>query len=318
MHTLKKTALLFLLVLQTAAIFARGNAEAPSQNNGQLPEISIGILPDVDSIPVVIAHLNGYFEENGIKVQIQQFKNPVDRDTAFQAGDTNLVISDLLSAALFRNGGFKVKALSLTNGSYKMLAAPASGAENIQDMTGKSIGISKNTIIEYATDRMLAVSGLTGDDIKKEIIPQIPLRLQMLSAGQLDGATLPEPLATAAVSKGSTIIMSTDKLGINPGIILTKEDFIPANNAALSSFYRGYNMAVEYLKNTEKEQYIDKLIDFMGFPPAVRDNMQLPQYTNAAAPPQKEAAEVVEWLYARGLIEKEESYSALVDSSCLP
>jgi NitT/TauT family transport system substrate-binding protein len=140
----------------------------------------------------------------------------------------------------------------------------------------------------------------------------------MLSTGKIDGATLAEPLATISVLSGCSILISTDKLGINPGILLIDEDFLTKNKTAVTAMYRAYNRAVEYLNSSDKADYIDGVIEAMGFPPAARDVMELPVYTKAQAPPENEAAEVVAWLYDRNLVNKKYSYSNLVDSSCLP
>jgi NitT/TauT family transport system substrate-binding protein len=311
MANLKTTAGSILLIFLTASLFAAGQAEDGAS-------ISIGLLPDVDSIPFVLADINGYYEEEGLSVDIMQFKNPVDRDTAFQSGQTDAVISDLLAACLSLNGGFKVRVTSMTNGSYKLLTSPESKARSIRDLEGKSMGISKNTIIEYAADKMLATAGLTGDDIKKEIIPQIPLRLELLGAGKIDAAVLAEPLATAAVISGSRVLISTDKLDINPGILLVNKEFLDADKETLAAMYRAYNKAVAFINNNDKEGYIDDIIKAMGFPEAARDLMELPEYTPAAAPPENEIKDVSSWLYARDLIKKEYTYNELVDPSCLP
>ncbi len=146
----------------------------------------------------------------------------------------------------------------------------------------------------------------------------MPVRLQMLSSGQIDGATLPEPLASAAAAKGSTPIMSTETLGINAGIILAGEDFIKSHSEALNRLYRAYNMAVAYIRDTAEDVYFDKMIEAVGFPPATREVLVLPRYPEAMAPPEEEVAEVLAWLYGKGLTEKEESYKDMVDSSCLP
>ena len=307
--------ILSLLLFTAGTAFAGGAQEEPAN---EIREISVGLLPDVDSVPFVIADLKGYYDEEGVVVSLKQFKNPVDRDTAFQAGETDAVISDLLAAALSVNGGFKVKAVSLTNGSYKLLTAPGSAADSIAELKGMGLGISKNTIIEYATDKMLRSGGLTDADIKKEIIPQIPVRLEMLQGGKIDGATLAEPLATISVTAGCSVLTSTDKLGINPGILLIGEDFLSENSEAVVAMYRAYNKAVDYLNSAERADYIDDVIEAMGFPPAARDVMELPAYTRAEAPPAKEVAEVTAWLYERGLIAEEYSYDELVEASCLP
>jgi len=87
-------------------------------------------------------------------------------------------------------------------------------------MKGKDIAISTNTIIEYATDKILEKYGLSPDDVNKVAVPQIPARLEMLQSGKIDAATLPDPLATVAMKNGAKVIESTDRLGINPGVLL--------------------------------------------------------------------------------------------------
>ncbi len=317
---IKKFLLMLLMLMLTVSAFSAGNSEKSTDINKveQITHIRLGVLPDVDSIPFVIADLNGYYGEEGIEVEIMQFKNPNDRDAAFQAGEIDLVISDLLAAAFSVNGGFDVRAVAATNGSYKLLTSAESGITSISDLTGKSIGISKNTIIEYATDKMLKAGGLSDSVIVKEIIPQIPVRLELLSNSRIDGATLAEPLATVSVTSGANVLTSTDKLGINPGILLAGTDYASENSKALTALFTAYNKAVDYLIETDKNEYIDSIISEMGFPPAAKEVMELPAYTKAAAPPEKEVKEVIEWLSSRQLIKKEYSFGELVDTSYLP
>ena len=115
--------------------------------------ITIGVLPDVDSAPIIIAQHNGYFEQEGADIKIEKFTSAMERDSALQAGAIDGAVSDILAAAFFEKGGFNVKITSMTNGSYKLLAGP--GIAGIKDLKGKSVAISSNTIIEYATDMML-------------------------------------------------------------------------------------------------------------------------------------------------------------------
>jgi len=42
-----------------------------------------------------------------------------------------------------------------------------------------AVGISKNTIIEYVTDRLLAAEGLNHQTIIKKSVPVIPERYQL-------------------------------------------------------------------------------------------------------------------------------------------
>lgn len=274
--------------------------------------ITIGVLPDVDSAPIIIAQHNGYFIEEGAHVKIEAFTSAMERDSALQAGAIDGAVSDILSAAFFEKGGFNVKITSMTNGSYKLLAG--SGVADIKELKGKSVAISSNTIIEYATDMMLEKSGIGANDIEKSIIPKIPLRLEMLQTGQVDAATLPEPLASSAVKSGAKVLDSTDNLGINPGVVVFAESSINSKSDEIKAFYRAYDRAVEYLKTADKSEYIDILIEEAGFPEDVKDIISLPSYTTHTLPSKDDFEGVIAWLCRKGLIDKAYSYDDLVIS----
>lgn len=281
------------------------------KNSGPL---SIGILPDVDSIPLVIAKQNGYFEKEGVTVTVERFKSALDRDSALQSGKIDGAVSDMLAAAFAAEGGFEVKMTSKTDGSYKMLAGKDAGIRGFADIQGKDVAISKNTIIEFATDAMLAANNVDPEKINKVVIPQIPVRLEMLQNGKVHAATLPEPLATVAVKNGAAVINSTDQLGINPGVLLFTKSAVTAKSAQIKAFYKAYNRAVEYLEKEDMSKYIDLLIKEAGFPEAVKDSLVLPAYAKARQPSEDDFASVIKWLKDKDLIKKTYRYEDLVDS----
>jgi len=300
-----------VLVLAALMLFSlsacKGSAKAAQPLN-------IGILPDVDSIPLVIAQQNGYFAKEGANIVLERFKSAAERDAALQAGKIDGAVSDVLAAAFAAEGGFEVKITSLTNGSYKLLVGKDSGINSFKDLKGKSVAISKNTIIEYATDVMLDENSVSPNDINKMVIPQIPVRLEMLQAGKVDAATLPEPLASSAVKAGARLLNSSDKLGINPGILLFTKKAADTRTADIKAFYKAYNRAVEYLNTQKTSSYIDILIKEAGFPEDVRDVITLPAYTKASLPTEKDFDSVLKWLGSRSLVKKSHTYKDLVDT----
>lgn len=286
---------------------------AGSCSERNLGTITVGILPDVDSIPLIIADNNGYFKDEGLDVKIESFKSAMDRDAALQTGNIDGAVSDVLAAAFAQEGGFDVRITSKTDGSYKLLAGRDAGIADIAGLKGKSVAISKNTIIEYATDRMLASAGMSGDDIYKEVIPQIPTRLEMLNGGKVDAATLPEPLASAAMGGGARVVGSSDELGINPGVLIFTLKAINEKPDEIKAFYRAYNKAVDYLMTSEPSEYMDVLVEKAVFPDEVRDTIRLPRYGKASLPPGEEIASVVEWLNRKSLITRTYGYDDLVE-----
>lgn len=192
------------LALAAAAMFAVAGCGTGSQSagSGKMQELSIGLMPDTDSLPFLIAEEKGYFADEGVKVNLKPFKSAMDRDSAMQSGHLDGAVSDMLAAAFAKDGGFDVKVTSSTDGSYKLIAGKAEPAADVKGLRGKDVSVSRNTIIEYVTDEILAKDGLKGDDINKVIIPQIPTRLEMLQNGKLAAATLPEPMASIAIYNG--------------------------------------------------------------------------------------------------------------------
>ena len=184
----------------------------------------------------------------------------------------------------------------------------------MEDLKGKDVAISKNTIIEYVTDKIMIKNGLPTEHIHKTIIPQIPTRLEMLKNGKIAAATLPEPLATIAVKNGGKILSGSDQLGINPGVILFTTKTVTTKEQEMKAMYRAYNKAIDYLGREPMENYIDLLIEKGGFPESVKGALVLPVYQKATAPKQQDITDVLAWLKERGLIQKNYSYEDLVDN----
>lgn len=312
---MKKIAILLLV---TAAMLMIVSGCGNKQTETAAPKradktVTIGVMPDVDSLPFIIAQEKGYFKEEGVEVKLSYFKSAVDRDSALQSGNLDGAISDMLAEYFAKNGGFDTVITSLTNGSYKLLAAKSEPAASIADLGGKELAVSKNTIIEYVTDQVAAKGNVPVAALNKVVIPQIPTRLEMLQSGRIAAATLPEPLASVAVKNGARVLQSSDQLGINPGVMLFTRGAVNDKEQEIRAVYRAYAKAVTYLQREPMDAYIDLLIEKGGFPKDVKGALVLPQYKKPTPPNEQELAAVADWLQQRQLIKNGYSYQELVD-----
>lgn len=307
---MKRILLLSMLILALALAAGCGNSNDKTQKD--LQPITIGLMPDTDSLPFIIAKEKGYFAEEGIEVNIQQYKSAMDRDSALQSGNLDGAVSDMLAVAFAKAGGFDVKVTSFTDGSYKLIASKDAGINNVKVLAGKDVAVSRNTIIEYVTDQILAKEGMDSESINKVIIPQIPTRLEMLQNGKLAAATLPEPMASIAVSNGCTYVTGSDELGINPGVIMFTAKTVDNKKAEIAAMYRAYNKAVDYLNNTSRDEYIDLVVEKGGFPPAAKEALKLPEYHKAALPKESDVTDCIKWLNNKGLVKEHFSYQDIV------
>ncbi|HWP97871.1 MAG TPA: MetQ/NlpA family ABC transporter substrate-binding protein [Syntrophomonadaceae bacterium] len=309
-----KKFLIYLLILVTSFSLvgcSKGKSVPASEKT-----IIIGVMPDVESIPFIIAEKNGYFEKEGVKVKLEHFKSAKDRDSALQAGQLDGVISDILAVVFANEGGISLRIVSNTAGNIELLAGKSSGISSISDLKGKSVGMSTNTIMEYSADQMLTAAQITPEDIKKEAIPPIATRLEMLQGGKVDAAILPEPLAGLAVKNGARVLNSTDLMANKAGAIAFTAKSLQENHEQIKAVIRAYNDGVGYLQKEPVSTYIDFLIQQQSFPAEVKDSIKLPQYTNAALPSEQIFKSVVQWMKGKNSIKNYE-YKALVDDSVL-
>lgn len=315
-----KKILIGLLIVMVSLNFlgCGGNKKVPDPKKAESQKtITIGVMPDVDSIPFVIAEKNGYFTKEGVKVKIEHFKSARDRDSALQSGVLDGVVTDVVAVAFANEGGIKLRIISKHDGNIELMAGKDTGIKSVQDLKGRSIAMSTNTIMEYTADTMLQDVGLKPDDVKKVPIPQLPTRLEMLMGGKVDSAIMPEPLAGMAIKNGALILNSTDQTGNKCGAIAFRADILKDNPDEIKAVFRAYDKAVDYLNQVPIANYVDYVIKEQGFPEAVKGSLELPKYQKATAPDPKIVAGVVEWMQAKQLIKSKYEYKDLVDDRFL-
>ncbi|MCT4599256.1 MAG: ABC transporter substrate-binding protein [Vallitalea sp.] len=260
--------------------------------------LTIGLLPNLDSIPIILAKEKGYLDEN---INLEFFKSAVDRDTALQTGNIDGTASDLLSVIFLKDNNFDVLVTSATQGSFAIVTSPKLSSSS----STKTIAISTNTIIEYLTDIYMEKNNI---NLEKVAIPKMPTRLEMLQNNQVNMATLPEPLATACLLNGGVYSTTSEELGTNPAVMIFTKEATNNKSNLLSKFYEGYNEAVDYINTTDKEEYIDIVMEKGNFPAPTKDTLPLPQYKHAYLPDENELTLVNNWMIEKELTENEYIY----------
>lgn len=267
--------------------------------------LTIGVMPDLDSIPLMTAALSGSLPE---EIRLEVYKSPVERDSALHSGHLDGAVSDLLAAYLAADGGRPCKVLTVTDGCYKLVAAGPANISSIPELKGKTVGMSVHTIIEYAADRLLTAGGLSPAEVEKTAVPSIPARLELLSAGKLDAAVLPEPYASAAIAAGGRLLGSSEDLHMDAGLLLFSEEALAQKKELLAALLRGYNQAVEALNSGVAD--LAGAADALGLPASLTPD-QLPAYRAAVLPGEADARAAADWLTASGIIADSPALSSI-------
>jgi len=190
-----------------------GFPEPVAAADKKTPLLKIAFLPIIDSFPLHIAEKAGYFDQAGVRIKSIPVMSGLERDQLMQAGEIDGMLNEMTSVANFNRTKSQVKLVYTIRSAhadypmFRVVAAPKSGLTGPDSLAGVPIGISKNTIIEYMTDRVLGSQGIDADKIEKLSIPVIPERFQLLIRGEIKVATLPDPLASAALAAGASLII---------------------------------------------------------------------------------------------------------------
>jgi len=312
---MKKTIVVIaclLAVFSVNVLFAGdpGSVDQRTADPGPASKLKIGILPDLDSLPILAALKDGLYQSAGVAVELVSFKNPVERDAAFQAGTLDGIVSDTLGAVFSVLGGGDGVIVSVTTGRYGLASSPKSGCTSIRDLAGKNIGISSNTVIEYVASTLMTGAGVPAEAFRSLAVAQMPVRLELLLADTLPGACLPEPLYSIAVSRGAIPLGDSANLSGAPGVLLFTRSSVKDKKAELSLFFGAYRTECARI-NANPENYRTLLVESIGVPENLKESFKFVTYEMPRLPRPEEIDLVTKWMLGKKLINRIPSYGEL-------
>lgn len=248
--------------------------------------LKIGVMPAVDTAPIYLAEEKGYFDELGLDLTIELFNNAGDRQTALQAYAIDGAMTDLIAVATNINGGFDLKATTLTDGVFPVLVR--AGYEETPEI---KVAMMEVSVSNFLIDEWL------GDDytIEKVFINDIPARLEMIKSGQVDMGLFPEPMASNGAANGDLEKrIYTPEDGICPNVMAFTDKALTEKEEAIARFHEGYNKAAQDLmENPDEARTL--LIEKLNLNPAIQDDIILPTYSLAHLPEEAYIQKIMDW-----------------------
>ena len=286
MRNFKKLLSLILISMFSVILIGCGSNEKNEEASIEDATLKIGLMPAVDTAPILIAEKNGYFKDAGIDVEIEIYNNAQNRQSALQSNAIEGAMTDFIAVATNVDGGFDIKATTMTDGMFPVLATE--GATDKKDI---KVGMMEVSVSNYLIDKWL------GDkyNVEKVFINEIPARLAALKSGEVDMSLFPEPVASNGELQGlkKNVYGMDDEFSADCLVFTGKA--ISEKPNTIKAFHEAYNKAVEEInKNPEiaKDILIEKIPNTN---PAVKDIMVLPTYKKAALPSDEYLQSVIDW-----------------------
>jgi NitT/TauT family transport system substrate-binding protein len=197
-----------------------GAASSPTPAASTPLTVGLGYIPSVQFAPFYLAQQDGYYDEAGLAVTLQNESDP-DLITKLGAGAVDIGSGDGTSVIPAVSQGIPVVYTSTIYGQFPsvVVARPDSGITSAADLAGKRIGIPGR----YGTSwimllALLGSAGLTQDDVTIDEYPNYA-QATALQQGQVDAATAfinnePIQLRNAGIDP---VILTVDAIVPLPG-----------------------------------------------------------------------------------------------------
>lgn len=282
-----------------------------------------GLLPILDVLPFYVAQEAGYFEQEGVEIELIPVSSALERDQLLLTEEIDLMLNDLISTGIFNQDETRVVIVALARRAYeeapqfRILAAPRSNITIPSDLVGKEIAISENSVIHYIAQRMLEHAGLSADDVTWWPEPNIPVRYQLLMEGQLQVVVLPDPLAQAAIEGGAILVEDDSALvdtDFSQSVLSFRREIVEEQPDKVEAFLRAWMRAAEDI-NADPEAYRDLWIENTNVPDSVAESYQLPPFPTYDITQPEAWEDTIDWLIEQEIIEDRVSYEDTVDPS---
>ena len=222
---MKKLIALLLALVMVFALAACGEEPAPAESTPAEPaestpaETTPAEEPSVEPVTLKIGFMNnygslwalaaaqnlGYFEEEGITLELTSFDNGPNIIAAMENGSVDIGYIGDGAHSLCVQGNASIIALSHISNGDAVIGGPE--VKTIADLKGKTVAYSSGTTSENILIQALASEGMTMSDITAMDMDASAIVTAMLS-GKVDACAIWSPNSTTVIDEleGATIL----------------------------------------------------------------------------------------------------------------
>ena len=286
--------------------------------------LKFAVLPILDSLPMYVALQEGMFEKYNLDVELIPVSSGPERDQLIAASQIDGMINEVLTTILSNRNSKNLMIVRYARTAttetplFSIIASAQSGITSVDQLKGRKIGISEGTVIAYLTDRMLQAEGLSEEEIVTVAVPRIPDRVTLLSNGELEAGTMPEPVASLLALQGATVVLADNKYPeYSHSTIAFRNDYVEENPEAVKAFLAAIEEAVTAI-NDDPAKWEATLVENNILPVPLQGKFQVPTYVTAGVPSQEQFADVLEWAKENELISVDVAYDQCISAEFLP
>ncbi|MFV2175501.1 ABC transporter substrate-binding protein [Actinomadura sp. LOL_016] len=169
--------------------------------------VKVGVLPSFNGLSGFVGDTEGFFEQEGLNVEVEEIAKPADGVPRLLGGTLDFALMEMVTPIQARSEGVPIVAVAPASTVAKM-APEDVGVGNLWTAAGsrftsiKSLESAKIAIPQINSqvwlDVRAAIDAAGGDSSKTQFV-EAPDQFAALKAGNVDAATSTEPKGTAAL-----------------------------------------------------------------------------------------------------------------------
>jgi len=255
-----------------------------------------------------------------LDVELVMFNTAADKDIALVSGAIDGYFGDLFTPVVIEANGNDISIVASNYNTqfdrrmFGVLSRPNSDVKSCDQLKNVQVAISSNSIIEYLTESLLKQNGLDTTEIDYVEVKNIGLRMQMLMSGQIDAATLPEPLVSAAVAAEATRLADDQELVTSQTVLIFRKVFLTANPTNVTNFLTAVSEANEYI-NKHPDDVRPIMTTNIRLPEPLKDKYPVPKFPELKIPDSLSIKLAIDWLDEKNILNNKPIYDELIDGS---
>lgn len=302
-----------LAILALVATGCSEDEDPPAEDGGQEQvTLRVGDVLGTPAAFLQYAVQEGFFEEQGLDVQVEPNPGGAANIPGVQAGDFELAGSNVVSVLLARSQGLELKLISAgTFGGEtpetdfaQILVTADSDIQGPEDLAGRSVAINTLANIAEVTARA-SIENAGGEHENIDFVELgFPDMIPALQEGQVDAIFEIEPFVSIGLAQGLRSVVAP-YAGTEPGMAIgsyfSSDEYIEQNPDVIDRFIAGVSAAGEAVA-ADPDAFRDALVELADLDPAVAAEVVIPTW---GGPVDVQSVELIGDLMVRyGLIEE--------------
>jgi NitT/TauT family transport system substrate-binding protein len=310
------------VVAATLVVLAGCSAPAPATDGeAEVVDITLAFVPVAGSAPIYVADQEGFFEEEGLSVTLQEVGGPAAM-AALQNGEAQIASLGASVAVTAISQGLPIEVIRGSNATSEpgtdgdpnvVVVMPDSGFEEAADLNGAVV--ATQTLSSQATIMARSsMDNLGGDSFSVQFLDvPFPDQLGALRSGSVDAAVLTEPFLTAALDEGAVPLFDFGNNAYSEGgpvgLFISQQEYAAANPEVLEAFNRAMDAALAWTLEDE-DRLRAALPGYVGLSVDQAERMLLPVFSAEVS--EQGMAELVVAMVRYGIITKAPNMDALL------